>query len=57
MKDVYGGDGDLDDPDDLEQYFRVHWRKNQMSDHYPIWFELITDSSDEFLTNKLASYS
>lgn len=56
MKDVYGGGGNLDDPDDLEEYFRVYWRKNQISDHYPIWFELIIDSSDEFLKEKLAGY-
>lgn len=27
-----------------------------MSDHLPIWFELIIDSSDEFLEEKLKSY-
>ncbi|MDP6058480.1 MAG: hypothetical protein QGH33_06285, partial [Pirellulaceae bacterium] len=57
MKTVYGGSSNLDDPDVLERYFRDYWRKNQMSDHYPIWFELITDSADEFLTEKLASFN
>ena len=57
MKDVYGGSRDLDDPDMLAGYFHNYWRKNQMSDHYPIWFELITDSADEFLTERLAAYN
>ena len=55
MKDVYGGAGNLDNPDELEEYFRIYWRKNQISDHFPIWIELITDSSDEFLENTLSS--
>ena len=52
MKAVYGGGGDLDDPVQLESYYRVHWRKNQLSDHLPIWFELATDSSVPFLQGK-----
>ena len=57
MKEVYSGGGDLDDAATLEKYFRDYWRKNQMSDHYPIWFELVVDSSDEFLNDKLAGLS
>ncbi len=52
MKAVYGGNADLDDPAELAKYFRNHWRKNQLSDHRPIWFELSIDSSIEFLTAK-----
>ena len=55
MKKVYGGSGNLDVAEDLERYFRDHWRKNQMSDHFPIWFELIVDSADKFLSDKEAS--
>lgn len=40
----------------LKRYFKHPWRKNQMSDHYPIWAELVSDSSDDFLQAKLASF-
>jgi len=55
MKDHYTGSRDLD-ASGLERYFKNPWRKNQMSDHFPIWIELISDSSDDFLKAKLASY-
>ncbi|MHC4471925.1 MAG: endonuclease/exonuclease/phosphatase family protein [Planctomycetota bacterium] len=45
----YTGSGDLNDPAKLASYFKHPWRKNQLSDHFPIWFELITDSADTFL--------
>ena len=35
------------------KYFKHPWRKNQLSDHFPIWFELIIDSSGAFLAEKL----
>lgn len=35
-----------------KKYFRNYWRKNQMSDHYPIWVEMKIDSSDKFLAKK-----
>jgi len=54
MKQHYGGTAkNLDVQADLEQYFDETWRRNQISDHFPIWFELIIDSSDEFLKKKL----
>ncbi len=34
------------------KYFRDYWRKNQLSDHKPIWVEINIDSSDEFLKAK-----
>ena len=49
-----------DDPSTLvdenayKKYFKNYWRKNQMSDHYPIWVEMLIDSSDEFLQEKLS---
>ena len=50
---VYGGSKDLEnDPNALEDYFMHHWRRNQLSDHFPIWFELTTDSSVAFLEEK-----
>ena len=41
----------------LEGYFMRYWRRNQISDHYPIWFELATDSSVVFLEEKRAKLS
>ena len=50
MIDVYGGSKDLEnDQKALEKYFMQYWRRNQISDHYPIWFELGIDSSAKFL--------
>ena len=34
-------------------YFNRFWKRNQMSDHLPVWLELQTESGDEFLANKL----
>lgn len=55
MKRQYTGSRNLDSAA-LERYYKNPWRKNQMSDHFPIWTELISDSSDDFLEAKLASY-
>jgi endonuclease/exonuclease/phosphatase family metal-dependent hydrolase len=58
MLDVYGGSKDLDaDADALRGYFGTYWKRNQISDHLPIWFELLTDSSAEFLESKLNKLS
>ena len=35
-------------------YYWVHWLSRQMSDHYPIWFEMNTDSSINYLESKLS---
>ncbi len=52
---VYGGTKDLEnDANALEDYFMHFWRRNQISDHFPIWFELGTDSSVSFLKEKKA---
>ena len=53
MISVYGGSKDLsNDAAALEKYFIQYWRRNQMSDHFPIWFELSIDSSAKFLETK-----
>lgn len=58
MVSVYGGSKDLENnPDALKNYFIRHWRRNQISDHFPIWFELSTDSSINFLAGKKHSLS
>ncbi|NVK41065.1 MAG: endonuclease/exonuclease/phosphatase family protein [Oceanospirillaceae bacterium] len=50
---VYGGSKDLvNDSEALEDYFMHYWRRNQISDHLPIWFELETDSSAPFLESR-----
>jgi endonuclease/exonuclease/phosphatase family metal-dependent hydrolase len=56
MKTHYTGKKNLDDPVQLTKYFKHPWRKNQISDHFPIWFELIVDSSDKFLAEKLSGF-
>lgn len=57
MKAQYTGVRDLEVAENLTRYYRHPWRKNQLSDHFPIWFELVIDSSDAFLTEKLAAYA
>ncbi len=56
MIDDYTGDKDMTDPENQKSYFKHPWRKNQITDHFPIWFELIIDSSDHFLTTKKGEY-
>jgi hypothetical protein len=56
MREQYTGSSDLTDPTKLAKYYKHQWRKNEMSDHYPIWFELVTDSADDFLQSKLDDY-
>lgn len=34
-------------------YFNSYWKRNQISDHLPVWLEIQTDSSESFLSNKL----
>lgn len=40
------------DPVALAKQYQTYWKRNQLSDHFPIWFELITDSSADFLKSK-----
>jgi hypothetical protein len=35
---------------EIERYYLSTWRTFQMSDHLPLWVELKTDFSDEYLT-------
>lgn len=53
MIEVYGGSRDIEnDAQALDDYFMIYWRRNQISDHFPIWFELEIDSSEQFLRSK-----
>ena len=53
---VYGGAKDLrNDADALRKQFQSYWKRNQISDHLPIWFELSIDDSVSFLESKRES--
>lgn len=56
MKKVYGGKEDMNLEANQQKYFRNTWRKNQMSDHYPVWAEILIDNSQDFLKDKLAEF-
>lgn len=44
---------DLENSDaDLLAYYRQTWRRNQVSDHLPIWVSLTIDDSSRFLVDK-----
>lgn len=49
----YQGSKDVTENGFFDWYFHKYWRRDQLSDHLPIWFELIIDSSGEFLQAKL----
>jgi endonuclease/exonuclease/phosphatase family metal-dependent hydrolase len=40
---------------DKSAYYTDYWRTFQMSDHLPMWVEILIDYSDEFLQRKLDS--
>jgi endonuclease/exonuclease/phosphatase family metal-dependent hydrolase len=52
MKESKGDPSTLSSEEKYQSYFRDYWRKNQLSDHKPIWVEINIDSSDEFLRGK-----
>jgi len=51
-----------DDPSTLTDeakfisYFNRYWKRNQISDHLPVWIEIQTDSGGDFLTSKLNKF-
>ncbi len=51
-----GDSSSLNSDEAFKTYFERYWRKIQMSDHYPIWLELLIDNSDDFLQDKLKAY-
>jgi len=53
MEDSKGDPSTLTSENKYKRYFRDYWRKNQISDHKPIWIEIEIDSSDVFLKDKL----
>jgi len=50
---AYTGIKDMTDANNLNKYYTNTWKRNQISDHFPIWAEIITDSSEDFLKEKL----
>ncbi len=52
MQAVYGGVQDITDVVVQKDYFDHHWKRNQLSDHNLVWFELNVDSSVDFLESK-----
>ena len=56
MIEDYTGSKDMTDLANQIKYFNHPWRKNQISDHFPIWFELIIDSSPIFLERSLQGF-
>ncbi len=46
-------DKQLSTDDDFLDYYNRYWKRNQLSDHNPIWIEIEIDSSDDFLNEKL----
>ncbi len=40
----------------FKSYFNSHWKRNQMSDHLPVWLEIEIDSSPSFLNSKLSKF-
>ena len=47
----------LTDDDAFRRYYNSYWKRNQMSDHYPIWIEMQIDHSDQFLQEKLEDHN
>ena len=47
----------LTDDEAFKKYFNSYWKRNQISDHYPIWIEMQIDHSDEFLQEKLDEHN
>ena len=45
--------GNLRNEDQRRAYYRNHWRRQQMSDHLPMWLELKIDYGEDYLKNRL----
>ena len=43
----------LKEDKDFKKYYNQFWKRNQISDHNPVWIEITIDSTEEFLNSKL----
>lgn len=46
----------LTDDEAFQKYYDRYWKRNQVSDHLPVWIEIETDSSESFLNNKMNKF-
>ncbi len=46
----------LTDASKFKTYFNRYWKRNQISDHLPVWIEIETDSSSAFLSSKAGQF-
>jgi len=46
----------LTDDAKFASYFNRYWKRNQISDHLPVWIEIQTDSSGDFLVSKFNKF-
>jgi endonuclease/exonuclease/phosphatase family metal-dependent hydrolase len=44
---------DLIDDESFSKYYHRYWKRNQISDHLPVWIEIEADSSVDFLKSKM----
>ncbi len=40
----------------FKTYYNRYWKRNQVSDHLPVWIEIKTDNSASFLKSKLSKF-
>lgn len=40
----------------FKTYYNRYWKRNQISDHLPVWIEIKTDNSPSFLESKLSQF-
>jgi len=46
---TYGGERNIENRSNPSQYYRVTFRRNEMSDHFPLWTQLKIDFPDGYL--------
>jgi endonuclease/exonuclease/phosphatase family metal-dependent hydrolase len=56
MKQHKGDPSTLTSDAKFKKYFDEHWKRNQISDHLPVWIEIKTNNSVSFLKNKLKKF-
>lgn len=57
MKEHKDNPSNLTSDTKFKSYYNRYWKRNQLSDHNPVWIEIEIDSSDLFLSNKLEDLS